>query len=125
MTIKYLKTKDLKGKEYLLNSQYPEMTSSEKHNPETLIIPFTTFGIGAKLVFEKIEGDTEIQVDGDSVSAYPIHGAIITDFRQEGNKFIIEAENNTKKEKKMEFVNKIVGQIDMDDSLSDEFFLDF
>ena len=124
MAIKYPKTKDLNEKEYLLESQYAEMTPSEKHNPETLIIPFTSFGIGARLTFEKIEAATEVEVDEVINFRYMEHSAVITDFRQEGDKFIIEAETNTKKEKKMEFVNKIIGKIDMDDSLSDGFFLD-
>lgn len=124
MTIKYSKTKDLNGKEYLLESQYPELTSSKKHNPEILIIPFCSFGIGARLTFEKLKGDTEIEIHDDATLSYLEHSAIITDFRQEGDKFIIEAEQNTKKEKKMEFVNKIIGKIDMNDSLSNEFFVD-
>jgi len=111
MAIKYPKTKDLNGNEYLLDSQYAEMTPTEKHNPEILIIPFNSFGIGARLTFVKIEDATEIQVSEDINFRYLEHSAVITDFRQEGDKFIIEAETDTKKEKKMEFVNKIIGQI--------------
>lgn len=124
MVIKYPKTKDLEGKEYLLESQYAEIVKDEKYDPAVLIIPFCSFGIGARLTFEKIEGDTEIQVEEEMIFRYRANGAIVTDFRQEGDKFIIEAETNTKKEEKMEFVNKIIGRIDMDDSLSDEFFVD-
>ena len=123
MVIKNPKTKDLNGNEYLLESQYPE-TLSEKHNPEILIIPLCTFGIGTRLTFEKVESGTQIQVEGAIGFSYSENAATVTDFRQEGDKFIIEAENNTKKEKKMEFVNKIIGKVDMDDSLSDEFFVD-
>ncbi len=124
MAIKYPKTKDLNGKEYLLESSWAEMTKEEKYNPETLIIPFTSFGIGGRLMFEKIEGDTEVMVEGGIGFRYMDSSAVITDFRQEGDKFIIEAKFNTKKEKKNDFVNKIIGRIDMDDTLSDEFFVD-
>lgn len=124
MAIKYPKTKDLNGKEYLLESSWAEMMPSEKHNPETLIIPFTSFGIGGRLMFEKIEADTEVVVEGGMGFRYMESSAVITDFRREGDKFIIEAEFNTKKEKKTDFVNKIIGKIDMDDTLSDEFFVD-
>ncbi len=125
MEIKYPKTKDLDGNEYLLEYQYPEIVSSKKHNPETLILPFSNFGIGSRLVFEKVEGvDGEIVIDGTTPIEYNESCGIITDFRKEGDKFIIEAETNTKKEKKTEFVNKIIGKIDMEDTLSDEFFID-
>ncbi len=125
MKRKYPKAKDLNGNEYLLESQYPEMVSSKRHNPETLILPFSNFGIGSRLVFEKIEGDDGVTViEGNLGIEYNESNAIITDFRKEGNKFIIEAETNTKKEKKTEFINKIIGRIDMDDCLSDEFFID-
>ncbi len=122
MVRKYSKAKDLKGNEYILDSQYFEEVSSKKHEPEILIVPFTSFGVGTRLTFEKIENDTEIQID--DLKYFESGAAVVTDFRQEGNKFIIEAEQNTKKEKKMEFVNKIIGQVDMDDNLSDGFFLD-
>lgn len=125
MKIKYPKAKDLIGNEYLLESQYPEAVSSKKHDPETLILPFSNFGIGTRLVFEKIEGvDTEVVIDGTTAIEYNESSAIVTDFRKEGDKFIIEAETDTKKEKKTEFINKIIGKIDMDDTLSDEFFVD-
>ncbi len=126
MAIKYPKAKDLKGNEYLLDSLYAEMIHPEKHNPETLVIPFISFGIGARLTFEKVENDYGIEVEG----AGPLNfkcmesSAVITDFRKEGDKFIIEAERDTKEEKKTEFIDKIVGRMDMDDCLSDEFFVD-
>ncbi len=122
MAKKYLKTKDLNGNEYLLDSQYQSTPVSKKHDPDTLIIPFHSFGVGTRLTFEKLEDDSEIYI-GEEI-AYRENSASITDFRKEGDKFIIEAEHNTKKEKKTEFVNKIVGKIDMDDCLSDEFFVD-
>ncbi len=125
MKINYPKAKDLNGNEYLLESQYPDMVPSKRHNPETLILPFSNFGIGSRLVFEKIEGaDTEIVISENIQIEHNKSSAIITDFKKEGDKFIIKAETNTKKEKKTEFINKIIGRIDMDDCLSDEFFID-
>ncbi len=126
MAIEYPKAKDLKGNEYLLDAQYAEYTPSKKHSPGIIIIPFTSFGVGTRLTFEKVENDIIKGAESDGPIGFVCfeNSAVVTDFRREGDKFIIEAQKDTKKEKKMEFVNKIIGRIDMNDNLSDEFFID-
>ncbi len=116
-------TKTLDGKEYKLDERYSSdiYLQKKKYNPDILIIPFTSFGIGNRLNFEKIRvNDNNIEIGCD---IYNENSAIVTALYEKDGKIIIEAEKDTKKEEKMKFVNKIIRKINFSDSLNDKLFI--
>ncbi len=117
-------TKTLDGKEYKLDGRYPSdiFQQKKKHNPDILIIPFISFGIGSKLNFEKID-HSHSQISLGDINSWET-AALVTAFYEEDEKIIIEAEKDTKKEDKMKFVNKIVKKINFSDGLKDKIFID-
>ena len=117
-------TKTLDKKEYKLDERYPPeiFKKKKKYNPDILIMPFTSFGIGSKLLFEKID-HSHSQISLGDINSWET-AASVTALYEKDSKIIIEAEKDTKKEEKMKFVNKIIRKINFVDSLNDKIFIE-
>lgn len=118
-------TKTLNKEKFELDETYSGWNGKpdKKHLPEIEIIPYVSFGIGTKINVEKNPTDPIIEL-------YELEGqrinpgmARVTRIFQKKEKVIIEAEIDTKKAKKMEFVNKIVKKINFKDGLKNNIFI--
>jgi len=121
---KKLTTKTLDGIEFKLEEAYPIrlFQTKKKHQPAQIIIPFISFGIGTKINFNKIVKESVgVEIGGEFSDG---NAASVTAFYEEGDKIIIEAEKETKKEEKMKFVNKIVRKLNFNEGLSNKTFID-
>ena len=121
MVIKIEKTKSLDKTEYQLECAYPTPGDpNKKHDPEIIIIPFKTFGLGSMLFFEKSKNDLMTEIDWETSFE---QGAQVTSLYSKGNKIIIEAERKIDKSKKIKVVNSIVDKIDFKAGLGNEIFI--
>lgn len=123
--VQKITAKALDKTEYELDLTYPlEINIEDKHKPGISIIPFLSFGLGTRLNFEKDThiADTEIQ----GWEGYIIRpgDAVVTNFYEEDNKIIIEAQQKTDKEEKKEFLNKIIKKINLDNDYNEKLFVD-
>jgi len=120
---KKLITKTLDGTEFQLKERYPELrlTTTKKHLPEQIIIPFVSFGLGTRINFDKLNKNlVELEIGGITSNE---KCASVTALYEKDGKIIIEAEKESKKEEKMKFVNKIVRKLKIGQGLSNKLFV--
>ena len=118
--MKKLKTKGLDKKEYELNygTFYEDDKVNKKHLPDINIIPFMSFGYGTRIPIKKCLYEGLIEPNDSE-----LNGAEVVAFYNRKGKFIIEAEQNTKNEKKRNYIKQIVNEVDFKQGLANETFV--
>lgn len=125
-----LTAKNLEGKEFeiVLAQEIPLM--KKEHQPEILILPFPSFGIGTRLKMEpldKVIGE-EYEVETEEGESWGVfrsdNDAIVTKVSEKNGEIIIEAETQIRKEEKKELVNKIIKKVNFDNALNENIFIE-
>ena len=97
----------------------------KEHQPEILILPFSSFGIGTRLRLKRVDAfhEEDYEIDGWGGLRYD-SDAIVTKIYEENGKIIIDAETQTKKEDKVKLVDKIIKKVDFDNALNENIFIE-
>ena len=115
-------TKSLDGTKYeLLNPWYMTDKEEKKVMPEQIIVPFHSLGIGTRLQLRKNIKD---HAYGGIIVPDNAGSAVITETYEKNGKFIIKAVENTRKEDKLYYANKVIKEIDFTQGLANERFVE-
>ncbi len=116
-----LKTKGLDGGKYELKyyTDYDGKQKYKNHQPDRIIIPFNSFGYGTRIPVR----EAKLRLNDITYDENINKGAEVVAFYNRNGKFIIEAVENTKKEKKKKYVKNIMKEIDLTQGLANETFI--